>query len=101
MARILPSCVIQADTSEHHSNIPSEVWRLNENEESVAQSCPTLADPVACSPPGSSVHGILQARRLEWVAILSSPGALPPQGSNPGLPHCRQILNQLSHQGSP
>ena len=35
----------------------------------VAQSCPTLCDPVDCSPPGSSVHGSLQARMLEWVAI--------------------------------
>ena len=35
----------------------------------VAQSCPTLCNPVDCSPPGSSVHGILQARILEWVAI--------------------------------
>ena len=34
----------------------------------VAQSCPTLCDPVDCSLPGSSVHGILQARILEWVA---------------------------------
>ena len=37
-----------------------------------AQSCPTLWDPMVCSPPGSSVHGILQARILEWVAISSS-----------------------------
>ena len=35
----------------------------------VAQSRPTLCDPMGCSPPGSSVHGILQARILEWVAI--------------------------------
>ena len=35
----------------------------------VAQSCPTLCDPVDCSLPGSSVHGILQERILEWVAI--------------------------------
>ena len=35
----------------------------------VAQSCLTLCDPMDCSPPGSSVHGILQARILEWVAI--------------------------------
>ena len=35
----------------------------------VAQSCPTLCDPLDCSPPGPSVHGILQARMLEWVAI--------------------------------
>ena len=36
------------------------------------QLCPTLFDPMDCSPPGSSVHGILQARILEWVAILHS-----------------------------
>ena len=41
-----------------------------------AQSCPTLYDPVDLSPPGSSVHGILQARILQWVAI-SSPGDHP------------------------
>ena len=35
----------------------------------VAQSCPTLCDPMDYSPSGSSVHGILQARILEWVAI--------------------------------
>ena len=34
----------------------------------VAQSCPTLCNPMDCSPPSSSVHGILQARILEWVA---------------------------------
>ena len=38
----------------------------------VAQLCPTLCDPMDCSPPGSSVHGILQARILEWVAISFS-----------------------------
>jgi len=35
----------------------------------VTQSCLSLCDPMGCSPPGSSVHGILQARKLEWVAI--------------------------------
>ena len=38
----------------------------------VAQSCPTLCDSMDCSPPGSSIHGILQARILEWVAISFS-----------------------------
>ena len=42
------------------------------SESEVAQSCPTLCDPMDCSPPGSSVHGILQARILEWVAISFS-----------------------------
>ena len=36
------------------------------------QSCPTLSDPMDCSPPGSSIHGIFQARVLEWVAIAFS-----------------------------
>ena len=39
---------------------------------SVAQSCPTLCDPMDCTLPGSSVYGILQARILEWVAISFS-----------------------------
>ena len=42
------------------------------SEKEVAQSCPTLRDPMDCSPPGSSVHGILQARVLEWGAIVLS-----------------------------
>ena len=63
-----------------------------------AQSCPTLCDPMDCSPPGSSVHGILQARILEWVVIPFS-RIFPTQGLNPGLPHCRRILYRLSHQG--
>ena len=47
------------------------------------------------------VHGILQARILEWVAFPLLQGIFPTQGPNPGLPHCRRILYQLSHQGSP
>ena len=132
----------------------------------VTQQCLNLCDPMDYSPPGSSAHGILRARILEWVAIsfsrgssrpriepgssslqtdslptespgkpvesetgsvvvcswrphgLHSPwnspdqntevgshsllqGIFPTQGSNSGLPHCRWILYQLSHQGSP
>ena len=44
------------------------------SESEVAQSCPTLRDPMDCSLPGSSVHGIFQARVLEWVAIAFSIG---------------------------
>ena len=47
----------------------------SESESEVAQSCPTLCVPMDCSPPGSSVHGIFQARILEWVAISSSRGS--------------------------
>ena len=62
------------------------------SESEVAQLCQTLCDTVDCSPPGSSIHGILQARILEWVAISFSRGIFPTQGWNPGLPHCRQTL---------
>ena len=48
-----------------------------------------------------TVHEILQARILEWVAIPVSRGIFPTQGWNPGLPHCRRILYQLSPQGKP
>ena len=65
-----------------------------------AQSCLTLCSPMDCSPSGSSVHGILQARILEWVAMLSSRGPSQPRSWTWVL-HCRQILYHLSHQGSP
>ena len=50
-----------------------------------------------CRLPGSSVHGILQAKILKWVAITFSRGIYPTQGSNLGLLHCRQILYLLNH----
>ena len=46
----------------------------------VAQSCPTLCDPMDCTLPGSSLHGILQARILEWVAISFSRESSGPRG---------------------
>ena len=49
--------------------------------------------------PLNTVHGILQARILEWVAFPFSRGIFPTQGSNPGLPYCRWSLYQLSHKG--
>ena len=55
------------------------VCMKSESESEVAQSCLTLCDPVDCSPPGSSVHGILQARILEWVAISFSRGSSRPR----------------------
>ena len=63
----------------------------------VVQSCLTLCDPVACNPPGSSVHEILQARLLEWVAMSSSKGSSRPRD-------CTQspaLQAHLSHQVSP
>ena len=58
---------------------------LGEQEVLVAQSCPTLGHPMDCSPPGSSVHGISQARILEWVAISFS-GDLSNLGVEPESP---------------
>ena len=59
--------------------------------------------PHLCGPLVASIHGILQARVLKWIAILFSRESSQlrdrTQGSNPGLLHCRQILYRLSHQG--
>ena len=57
----------------------SSEHRIYESESEVAQSCPTLCDPMDCSPPGSSAHEILQARILEWVAISFSKGSSQPR----------------------
>ena len=59
------------------------------------QPRPTLGNPMDCSPPGSSVRGILQARTLEWVAVSFFQESFLTQGWNPGLLrllHCRRIL---------
>ena len=74
------------------------------SESEVTQSCPTLSDPMDCTLPGSSIHGIFQARVLEWGAIAnnvnkgftvyiaspfiggSSPGNLPDPGMEPRSP---------------
>ena len=78
-------------------------WALEEKCEVkvlVTQSCLTLGDPMDCSLPGSSVHEILQARILEWVASPFSRGSFLTQGLNLQILHCRQILYCLSYLGS-
>ena len=73
------------------------LWRTVEKKKLVAQSCPTLCDPIDCSPPslpGSSIHGIFQARILKWLPF-PSPVDLP----NPGIkPHLLCLLHW--HAGS-
>ena len=64
------------------------------------QSCPTLGNPMDCSPPGSSVHGDSPGKNTEVGCRALLQGILPTQRVNSGLPHCRQILYCLSHQGS-
>ena len=56
---------------EHWSGLPFPS-PMHESESEVAQSCPTLRNPMDCSPPSSSIHGIFQARVLEWGAIAFS-----------------------------
>ena len=65
------------------------------------QSCRALCSPMDCSPPGSSVHGNSPGKNTTVGYHVLLQGIFPTQGLNPGLPHCRQILYQLSHQGSP
>ena len=69
-----------------------------------AQACPTVCDLMDCSPPDSSVRGILQVRILNRGAIPFSRGSSWPgdrtRGLNPGLLHCRQILYRMGYQGS-
>ena len=74
----------------------SRHWR----DGSVAQSCLTLWDPKGYSPPGSSVHGILQVRLLEWVATPSSGGSSRLRDPAPVWLRCRQSLYLLCQQGS-
>ena len=63
----------------------------------VIKSCPTVWDPLDCSTPSSSVHGIFQSRILEWVAISYTRGFSWPRDQT----HVSWILLLLSHQGSP
>ena len=67
---------------------------------SVAQSCLTLCNPMNCSLPGSSVHGILQARILKWVAIPFSKGSSWPRDQTWVSYNAGRFFS-LSHQGSP
>ena len=66
----------------------------------VTHSCLTLCDPLDCSPPGSSVHGIFQARILEWVEYWKSLGNLPNSRIKPESPALQVDSLLLRHQGS-
>ena len=62
-----------------------EKWKhnINESESEVTQSCLTLCDPMNCNLSGSFVHGIFQARVLEWIAISISSGSSRPRSRTP------------------
>ena len=79
-------------------------WETSKSEKVevlVAQLCSTLCDPMDCSPPGFSVHRIVQARILGVGCHSLLQGIFLTQGSNLSCLHCRQILHCLSHQGRP
>ena len=65
------------------------------------QLCLTPCNAVDCSPPGSSVHGDSPGKNTGVGCHALLQGIFPTQGLNPGVPHFRQILYQLSHRGSP
>ena len=74
---------------------------LSESESEVIQLCPTLCDSMNCSLLGSSVHGILQARVLEWVAISFFRGSSRPRDQTLVSHIVGRRFYHLSHQGSP
>ena len=74
------------------------------SESEVAQSCPTLSDPMDCGPPDSSIHGIFQARALEWGAIAFSDGVCSGRhllGAHPvfSIQHCQVLREDTSPHG--
>ena len=86
-----------------HPHFYSLTW--SESESEIAQSCPTLCDPMDYSLPGFSVHGIFyswdfpgKCTRVGCHFLLQ--GIFPSQGSNSGLLHCRETLYPLSQRGS-
>ena len=80
---MLMACVEAATDCQHFLAALGEHGTRLELAVLISQSCLTLCDPTDCSPPGSSIHGILQARILEWVAIPFSRGSSWPM--NPSL----------------
>ena len=88
----MDTCICIAETLRYS---PETITVLLISYVKAAQSCPALCDPM-----DYTVHGIPQARILEWVACPFSSGSSNP-GSNPGLMYCKRILDQLRHKGSP
>ena len=76
-----PSCTVGGNANHYGEQHGGSLKKTNHSTpmSEVAQSCPTLCYPVDCSPLGSSVHGIFQARILEWVAISFSRGSSQPR----------------------
>ena len=92
----IDSCETGREKGQDTSSSSGATW--------VTQLCPTLCEPMDCSPLDSSVHGILQARILEWVSIPFSRGIFLTQGSDPGIEprsHASQADSLLSELPGP
>ena len=105
----IPLCFMNSallDSTRYYHTVFVFLWLISfsvipsESESEVAQSCPTLCDPMYCSLPGFSLHGILQARVLEWVAISFSRGSSQPRYRTQ-VSRIPGRCYTLSHQGSP
>ena len=90
-----PADVFKDTVAWRHLDVSTDLCVL------VVQSCPTLCDPMDCSPPGSSVRGDSPSKNTGMGCHSLLQRVFSSQGSNPGLSQCRQILYHLSHQGSP
>ena len=77
-----------------------DLWLSWNSHISSVQSRPTLCNPMDCSLPGSSIHGIFPGKNTEVGYHFLLQGIFLTHGSNLGLLHCRQTLYHLSHQGS-
>ena len=100
----IPCLVMNAPTALKHSVYYSSNFAYAYMHAKLLQSCPTLCNSMDCSPPGSSVHGILQAGILEWVAMPSSKGSSQPRDwTRISYISCigRQVLYHWHHLGSP
>ena len=75
------------------------LWSEEVKWSEVTQSCPNFCNPLDYSLPGSSIHGIFQAKSTGMGCHFLLQGIFPTQGSNEGLPHCRQTLYHLSYRG--
>ena len=99
-----PNLQIQCDPYQITNGIfhrtKTKDFTIRESESEVTQSCSTLCNPMDCSLPGSSVHGIFQASTGVGCHFLLQ-GIFLIQGLNPALPHYRQRLYPLNHQRSP
>ena len=94
----IPSCIPHHGWYYLNSFLPNHSRSI---ERKKVKSCPTLCNPMDCSLLGSSVHGLLQAGKLECIAIPFSRGSSHPKDRKPRSPILQVELYRLSHQGSP